>query len=109
MHARGRLTYGILQRQFQLDDAALEDLKNELIYGQRLAVDEEERVLVWTGEPASIPAVVSPPSRLSDQARVPLSYTPPYLTEKILAARTDLQANANRSPSCLPTSKIRPS
>ena len=53
LQRRGRLTYGTLKRQFQLDDAILEDLKNELIYGQRLAVDEEERVLVWTGEPLS--------------------------------------------------------
>ena len=47
LERRGRLTYRTLQRQFQLDDAALEDLKEELIYGQRLAVDEEGRVLVW--------------------------------------------------------------
>src|SRR5262245_32981468 len=36
LQRRGRLTYGTLKRQFQLDDAALEDLKDELIYGQRL-------------------------------------------------------------------------
>ena len=55
LQRRGRLTYGTLKRQFQLDDAALEDLKDELIYGQRLAVDEDERVLVWRGEPVSAP------------------------------------------------------
>ena len=37
LRQRGRLTYRTLQLQFQLDDAALEDLKAELIYGQRLA------------------------------------------------------------------------
>ena len=42
-----RVTYRLLQRHFRLDDAALEDLREELIYGQRVAVDEEERVLVW--------------------------------------------------------------
>jgi hypothetical protein len=31
LQRRGRLTYSTLKRQFQLDDAALEDLKNELI------------------------------------------------------------------------------
>src|SRR5688572_20454924 len=46
----------MLQRQFQLDDAALEDLKDELIYGQRLATDEDGRVLVWTGGTAMTPA-----------------------------------------------------
>ena len=74
LRQRGRLTYRTLQRQFQLDDAALDDLKDELIYGQRLAVDDEGTVLVWTGDtatpvspavPASVPvpppAVSSPP------------------------------------------------
>src|SRR5712691_6767657 len=49
LQRRGRLTYSTLKRQFQLDDAALQDLKNELIEGQRLAVDERGNVLVWTG------------------------------------------------------------
>jgi hypothetical protein len=39
---RGRVTYRMLKRQFALDDEALEDLKEELIYGQRLAVDEDQ-------------------------------------------------------------------
>src|SRR5438094_428616 len=43
LQRRGRLTYGTLKRQFQLDDAALEDLTAELIEGQRLAVDEDGR------------------------------------------------------------------
>jgi hypothetical protein len=46
LQRRGRLTYGALKRQFQLDDAYLEDLKAELIEGQRVAVDEDGRVLV---------------------------------------------------------------
>src|SRR5262249_16780133 len=100
LQRRGRLTYRTLQRQFQLDDAALEDLKDEIIYGQRLAVDEEERVLVWTGEPVSAPASAPPPARASAPARVPLSYTPSYLTEKILAARTAL-ARARQQVSVL--------
>ena len=44
LQRRGRLTYGALKQQFQLNDAALEDLKNELIEGQRLAADERGRV-----------------------------------------------------------------
>jgi hypothetical protein len=52
LQRRGRLTYSTLKRQFQLDDAALDDLKNELIEGQCLAVDERGNVLVWTGAPA---------------------------------------------------------
>jgi class 3 adenylate cyclase len=85
LQRRGRLTYGTLKRQFQLDDAALDDLKTELIEGQQLAVDEAGRVLVWTGAPASAaaPALV--------QAQAPLTYTPPHLTDKILAARPSLE------------------
>ena len=53
----GRLTYRTLKLQFHLDDEHLEALKDELIYGQRLAVDEEGRVLVWTGGSAAGPPV----------------------------------------------------
>jgi class 3 adenylate cyclase len=88
LQRRGRLTYGALKRQFQLDDAYLEDLKNELIEGQRLAAEEDGRVLVWTGEPVSAPPVVAPPA--SRPAHEPLAYTPPYLAEKILTARPAL-------------------
>ena len=49
LQRRGRLTYRTLQLHFQLDDTHLEALKDELIYGQRLAADEDGRVLVWTG------------------------------------------------------------
>jgi hypothetical protein len=45
LRQRGRVTYSTLKRQFQLDDAALEDVKNELIEGQRVAVDERGNVL----------------------------------------------------------------
>jgi TOMM system kinase/cyclase fusion protein len=53
LRQRGRLTYRTLQLQFQLDETHLEVLKEELIYGQRLAVDEGGRVLVWTGDAAT--------------------------------------------------------
>ena len=49
LRRRGRLTYRALKRQLNLDDDYLEDVKAELIKGQRLAVDEAGEVLVWTG------------------------------------------------------------
>ena len=61
LQRRGRLTYGALKRQFQLDDTYLEDLKAELIEGQRLAVDEDGRVLVWTGR-ADVPSRTTRPA-----------------------------------------------
>jgi class 3 adenylate cyclase len=88
LQRRGRLTYGTLKRQFQLDDAALDDLKNELIRGQRLAVDEDGAVLVWTGDASNVSPTSSPPARPADRA--PRTYTPPHLTDKILAGRPAL-------------------
>ncbi len=40
LRRRGRVTYSAPKRQFDLDDAYLEDLKEELIEGQQVAVDE---------------------------------------------------------------------
>src|SRR6266700_6883808 len=89
LRRRGRLTYSTLKRQFQLDDAALEDLQNELIAGQRLAADEQGNVLVWTGAEGSAPSPTAPSA--SSQNRLPLAYTPAYLAEKILTSRSALE------------------
>src|SRR5215471_13634212 len=67
LQRRGRLTYRTLKRQFQLDDETLEDLKFELIEGQRLAIDENGTVLVWTGETAATSASASPAAQTSPQ------------------------------------------
>src|SRR5262245_42913329 len=88
LQRRGRVAYRTLRRQFQLDEDALEDLKLELIKAQRLAVDEDGDVLVWTGGTASVAAPPTTPA--PGQAQAPLTYTPPHLTEKILAARPAL-------------------
>ena len=40
---QGRVSYGALKRRYDLDDAYLEDLKDEIIHAQRLAVDEDNR------------------------------------------------------------------
>ena len=80
LQRRGRLTYRMLQRHFHLDDAALEDLKEELLYGQRLAVEEDERVLVWIGPPAAPPPLAAGSASTLDTspAHAPLAYTPAY-------------------------------
>src|SRR5262249_59839619 len=89
LQRRGRLTYGTLKRQFQLDDAAVEDLRDALIYGQRVAADEDGRVLVWTGDARTAPTVSSKP--VEAPVRAPLTYTPPYLVEKILTSKSTLE------------------
>jgi class 3 adenylate cyclase/tetratricopeptide (TPR) repeat protein len=88
LQRRGRVTYRTLRRQFQLDDDALEDLKAEIITGQRLAVDEDGDVLVWTGD---APATPPPAAPAPVQGHAPRAYTPAHLTEKILASRAALE------------------
>jgi hypothetical protein len=44
-----RLSYRVLKLLLQLDNDTLEALKEDLIYAKKLAVDEDGRVLVWTG------------------------------------------------------------
>jgi hypothetical protein len=41
-----RLSYRVLKQRLQLDDETLEDLKEDLIYAKKLAMDEDGRVLV---------------------------------------------------------------
>jgi hypothetical protein len=73
LQRHGRVTSRMLQRHFQLDDATLEDLKEELIYGQRAGVDEDARVLVWMSETtAPTPSVsILVPAPDDSQARAP--------------------------------------
>jgi class 3 adenylate cyclase len=96
LRQRGRLTYRTLQLQFQLDEAHLEALKEELIEGQRLAVDEAGRVLVWTGDtatpvspasPTSVPAPPPPPSAPSEAERRQLTVLFCDLVDSTVLAR----------------------
>ena len=50
LERRGRVTYRVLQRQFALDDEALADLKEELLFSYPQVTEEDGRGLVWTGE-----------------------------------------------------------
>jgi len=84
LRQRGRVSYRALKAQFHLDDDYLAALKDELIDAQRLASDEDGKVLVWTGD-----IVPTPPGLTLEPA--PLAYTPPHLTEKILTSRGTLE------------------
>ena len=81
LERQGRVSYRALKRRFALDDDYLEDLKAELIDAQRVAADEDGKVLVWIGgaETAS--------GADASHTRAPLSYTPIHLVEKILNSR----------------------
>jgi class 3 adenylate cyclase len=62
LRSRERVPYRALKLPLQIDDETIEALKDELIYAQRVAVDEESRVLVWTGGVGATPAPAPTPS-----------------------------------------------
>src|SRR5499426_2538505 len=84
-----RVAYRALKVRFDLDDDYLEALKDELIYARRLAIDEDGRVLVWTGATVSALPSAAVPAQVQDRA--PLSYTPKHLADKILTTRSALE------------------
>jgi len=57
LRQRGRVSYRALKRQFDLDDAYLDDLKVEIIEVAQCAVDQEGTMLVWTGKEVSDAAI----------------------------------------------------
>src|SRR6266704_1010426 len=82
LRQRQRVTYRALKVQFQLDDEALEALKDELLYAHPEIRDDAGRGLVWTSAPHTPPHATS----VQTPERIPLTYTPPYLAEKILTS-----------------------
>ena len=72
LQRRGRVSYRALKRQFDLDDAYLDDLKAEIIEVPQLAVDQDNTMLVWTGSsdtpPAPPPLATSSPLQATPQA-----------------------------------------
>ena len=78
-----RVSYRALRRRFGLDEEYLEDLKVEIIQAKQLATDEDNTILVWTGD--------ATPTSVSAPERPPLAYTPAHLSEKILTTRTALE------------------
>src|SRR5215813_12835407 len=83
LRRQGRVSYRALKRRLEIDDDYLEDLKAELIDAQRVAVDEDGKVIVWMGSAAPAPVADESVGR----APAPLSYTPVHLVEKILNSR----------------------
>src|SRR5215472_9901589 len=59
---QGRVSYRALKMRFDLDDEYLDVLKEELIDAQRIATDEDGRILVWTGDVGGTADTASPPA-----------------------------------------------
>src|SRR5262249_50879050 len=87
LRQRQRVTYQALQRQFHLDESALNDLKAELLYAYPQVREDPGHGLVWSGAGGTAAAVDAPPAILQNR---PL-YLPPYLAEKILLSRSTLE------------------
>jgi len=49
LQQRGRVTYRSLKLRYQLDDELLTGVIDELISAERVAADEDGKVLVWIG------------------------------------------------------------
>ena len=62
LQQRGRVTYRSLKLRFQLDDEMLAGVSEELIEAERVAADDNGKVLVWTGgdeaaAPSDVPSL----------------------------------------------------
>jgi class 3 adenylate cyclase/predicted ATPase len=79
-----RLAYRVLKLRLQIDDDLLEALKDDLIYAKKLAVDEDSRVLVWTGGTSSAPTTTAP--------------VPPLATPDISPTQVDVLPGVPPSP-----------
>jgi len=55
LQRRGRVSYRALTRQFALDEAYLEDLKDAILFAYPQVSDEAGRGLVWSSDASAIP------------------------------------------------------
>jgi class 3 adenylate cyclase len=105
LRQRQRLTYRLLKREFDLDDETLEDLKDELIYAQQVARDEDDKVIVWLGddetrtEPVQTPSVSPEVSQEPQQAEVntPPTYVPDAERRQLTVMFCDLVGSTELS------------
>src|SRR5262245_3785205 len=87
LRRKGRVSYRALQRELDLDEQHLPDLKEELLFSHPQVTDEGGRGLVWTEDQvgASVAGSGTP-------VPPPLSYTPKHLAARILAEQAAMAA-----------------
>ena len=61
LQRQGKVSYRALKRQFGVDDAFIEDLKEELLYAHASAIQADERGFTWTGETEERQGTTRPP------------------------------------------------
>ncbi len=84
LERNGRVSLRALQREFNLDDGALDELIEELVEIQRVAV-RDGRALAWAGDVP--PAATETP----EHERAPRDYTPKHLADKILQSKSAIE------------------
>src|SRR5262245_8029864 len=84
LHQHGRVSYRALKRQFAIPDDYLADLTDAILFAYPQVREEEGRGLVWTGDTPMAPR--GPEG--AERTPALLTYTPPYLAEKILTSRS---------------------
>ncbi len=89
LREEGRISLRALQREFNLDDGALDELIEELVEIQRVAV-RVGRALAWAG------GVPPAPTETPEPERAPRDYTPKHLADRILQSKSALKASASR-------------
>ena len=73
---RKRVTYRLLTRQFNLDEASLADLTDELLFAYPQVQDEDGRGLVWTEVPETPHRTSPQPAPPSDVQAAPVAHAP---------------------------------
>src|SRR5262249_42667324 len=81
LQRQGRVSYRALKMRFNLDDEYLDVLKEELIDAQRIAMDEDGRILVWTGETGGAPVSSSLSMQAEPQAPTQHEQPTPHTPE----------------------------
>ena len=96
LRRRGCLTYRAIQLQLDLDDEYVDAIKDELIDGQQLSVDEEGKVLVWIGDTTPSPAV-SPTSSQPVEASATIPHPPEAERRQLTVMFCDLVGSTQLS------------
>src|SRR3989441_8633046 len=76
-----RIPYRSLKRRFDVDDDYIEDLKIDLIEAKRLAIDENDRILVWIGDAQEVTSQVAQ----ATQSPAALAQHSPQVTPRVTA------------------------
>src|SRR5262245_3977651 len=88
LQREGRVSYRALKLRFDINDDYIEGIKDELIYAKQLAVDEDNRVLVWTRNSAGASDTLAPPPQA----------IPAPLIQDIPSVQSTSQVMTSRTP-----------